>query len=115
MQTVISKERLVGIITENLKKHQEEYTSAIKGYYVVQADLYTALAAAARDGVDGKPEYHRKPENHENDYKRILRMLEVTEATEISLDEKDFSRYVEDNWEWREMHMQSTAAYGGKG
>jgi len=51
------------------------------------------------------------PEDHTEDYDRVLMMLSMCTEAEIELSESQFAQYVMDDWGWKRDFLQSNANY----
>lgn len=110
------KDNLKKIIQRNLDKHKTDYADAIKGYYITLVETHQKILDLAKKQQDLKEStYLPKPKQYIAEYERILRMLDATESDQIPLNEQDFSRYVEDQWDWKTEFLASSTQYGGKG
>lgn len=114
MQTVkIERNKLLGIIQENLTTHVAEYKEAMIGYRMTVRDRLEKALAKAAEGEINRNIFHDlpEPENHENDYKRVIRMLELSADEIIELEEHDFNSYVLDEWMWTARTKLSNSFY----
>lgn len=134
----VSGAELLKALRENKQKHDEIFASALEGYYkAVQDEIETkktTLASVAvelsnfefsQQQTDKKPvRFTTKlpiydifnirtafPENHEDDYARAIRMVELSAIEYFSLTESEFNRYVMNNWEWKEKFLLSSSQY----
>jgi hypothetical protein len=114
MKTVkIRKAELKAIVTKNAAKHRDDLADAWDGYNKACIDVLEKLLAKFRSGekVTAVQLYERPPEDHTKDYDRVLKMIDMSVDNEIELDQNDFSRYVLDEWEWKEMWAVSNSKY----
>jgi hypothetical protein len=51
------------------------------------------------------------PENHLEDYDRVIDMLKYSVADKVELSSKDFDAYVRNNWAWRQSFLGTNTAY----
>jgi len=51
------------------------------------------------------------PEDHTDDYDRIITMLEMHQDAQIEISENDFAMYVMDQWRWKDAFLLSNSAY----
>jgi hypothetical protein len=110
----LNKEELLEKIRKNMETHQGIYETAVEEFNKQQIELLENMVTKAREG---KP-FDRLalsrlpvPENHMDDYKRAVRLLEMEVRKEIKLDERDFNRYVLDEWEWQRNFAANTQSY----
>ena len=55
--------------------------------------------------------YLTYPENHLDDYDRVIGMLEFSVADKVELTAQDFNAYVRNKWEWHNSFSSSNQAY----
>jgi len=99
-------------LRENRKKHEEVFNQALAGYQTKAIDELNRLI----EHVKSNPEKQlyvaeRAPSNHLKQYDRIILMLEQCTETEIELDEKEYTNYIQDNWEWTQHFYSSNSMY----
>jgi hypothetical protein len=101
MKSNVNKEKLLAALTENRAKHVETYNDALDGYYAAVAEFYAEQAsqAKAHKKVESYLPYSR-PQNHSDDYDRVIGMLQWHTAENFDLTEQEYSSYVMDNWAW---------------
>lgn len=51
------------------------------------------------------------PENHLEDYDRVINMLKMSVADKVELNAGDFDAYVRNNWSWRKSFLTSNVGY----
>ena len=52
-----------------------------------------------------------QPEDHTDDYSRVIEMLAMTTAEDIELSQDEFEKYVRDKWEWSAHAYASNSMY----
>jgi hypothetical protein len=112
MKTLVKKERLVAIITENRAAHRDLFLRAVEGYRsFVTRELEDKLDQL-RDGklVESWSRYPI-PEDHTRDYDRVLRMLDLDERDQMELTEQETAWFIMDDWEWKRQWNTSNTAY----
>jgi hypothetical protein len=62
--------------------------------------------------VDEQVKETTEPKDQTKDYDRIIGMLEADTEPTITLDEADYRRYVQDEWDWTSQWKTTNAAYG---
>ncbi len=68
---------------------------------------------SARDGGEIKLGINLTvPVDHTKDYDRVIRMLTMSTADEITISESQFTQYVMDEWNWKAAFVGTTAMYG---
>lgn len=116
MQTVnIDRVKLLEIVKENRTKHIAEFKDAMKGYRAAYIGRLNDVLEVAdtdnglleRDILRNLPE----PENHEKEYDRVIRMLELSADPLIELSDHEFNQYVLDEWVWAARAKLSNSYY----
>lgn len=120
----IPRDRLLGILRENLERHKQEYAEAMKGWRekvrLVIAQGQKTLAEYAEDaqGEDFVPAgFHYflqvppVPESHADDYADAIALLEMETTEVIYLNRQDFLRYVRDQWDWQDQFKSLVNSY----
>jgi hypothetical protein len=118
MQTVIvHRDRLRQALTENRLRHETNWKEAHARWRVDLADQLTWAAVELADGgkvnLAGILKEHQEPENHTEDYDRVLAMLDFSDTDQITLTQGDFRNYVLDEWDWKTRWNLSNAKYLG--
>lgn len=110
----VRKAELMAQIEANLMTHQATYEKALDAYreQAVQT-LYEAIDAINQGKVMGLVFHAPVPQDHSDDYRRILGMLERHVGDTIELTEAAYAKLVDDEWEWRAAWLASTASYLG--
>ncbi len=113
MRTVtVHRDEFLTRVRENRDNHRQVFEEAVEGY---RNRLTNELERRIRDlkrgrQVDqyiGLPE----PEDHTDDYDRILAMAEMSIDDTLELTEDEFAMYVMDQWRWKQSFSHSTALY----
>lgn len=105
MQNVnVDKSHLIKRIEQNLKLHRKEYEKAWYGFQEEVEKKLTELlqnvsSAEFKDTIETNV-YLQPPQNHEEEYSKVLRMLEMSKDAVITLSSREFDMYVDDNWDW---------------
>ena len=117
MKTVkLLKAELLDIITKNRNGHRAEFEKAFEGYrkeciHLLEQNL---KSLKERNGhIVRFTEF--PPEDHTDDYDRVLLMLKMSVDDKVELDARDFARFVQDDWEWKEQWSLSNSKYTNSG
>lgn len=121
----VDRTKLIDVIKANKVKHVLEYKEACHDYAVdamreinKAIDSLNSDAKKIGDGEVIKLAFINLrtvvPTSHEKDYDRAIGMLEMTTENEIRLPEEDFSKYVTDDWEWKEQWDTVRNSYSSK-
>jgi hypothetical protein len=96
----VKKEELLSVVKENMEAHKLVYEKSM----IMFKENYGHRLSIMTAGIEiGEFDMHlnlSKPESHEKDYQRIIRMLELECREELELDEQEFAHYVMDQWGW---------------
>jgi hypothetical protein len=108
-----NRQRLIEVLTENRAKHRKEYDEAVEEYWqAVRRKLDKIMVKYKnRENVGYVVTMPRPSTSHEKDYDRVLQMLQMAVETEVSLSEKDFARYILDDWEWKDDFNTTKGSY----
>ena len=109
--TVDRDDFLVEVIA-NREAHREVFEEALEGYHNrLKAELERRvrdLKAGRRiDQYIGLPE----PEDHTDDYDRVITMAQMSVDDTLSLSEDEFAMYVMDQWRWKQGFAETTLRY----
>jgi hypothetical protein len=108
----VSKDRLLKTLQENREKHLSLFLEAQEKY---RGKLIAALderLAQARAGRAVSTHFNLpEPVNYTEAFDQAIQMVEWAEGATIDLDERDFRRYVMNQWEWAKVFAESTASY----
>ncbi len=108
----VHRDEFLARVRENRDNHRSVFEEALEGY---RNRLTAELERRVRDlnrgrRVDqyiGLPE----PEDHTEDYDRILAMAEMSVDDTVHLTEDEFAMYVMDQWRWKQSFSESTDRY----
>lgn len=107
----LNKDELLGIVRENKDKHVAAYKEAVKDFQIAVIKICNEnMEILSAGGIDIKPLPH-KPMTYESNYNRAIRMLELSVDTVVELDQYEFAKLVQDEWEWKQIFDTSNATY----
>lgn len=99
-------------LRKNHEKHIADYADAVTGYKLA---MVSYLSNALRMAKAGEEVSHLidvvKPVSYESDYTKAIAMLAWTTDKEIVLSSSDFSKYVLDEWSWKESFSTVASLY----
>ena len=108
----IDRDKFVDRVQANRDGHRATFEKALEGYRV---RVIHELERRVRHVNEGRAFdlYFRlpEPEDHTDDYDRVLEMarLSVDEVIELTAD--DFASFVLDQWGWKQNFLDTTAMY----
>jgi hypothetical protein len=108
---------LLDIVIANKEKHIAAFIEAVADYKVLVLKLATANLKLAKT-ADLKEFRNMKlvpaaPVSYEDNYKRAIRMLELSVEDIIAVEEDVFNQLVLDEWHWKNSFTASNAMYKG--
>lgn len=108
----ISKSVLLPIVVENKNKHNEVFNLAVSGYWQKAENILSDKL----EKVKNKERIENSlglsyPVSYENDYNRVIRMLELTNEKEIDLSSNEFDQYVRNEWSWKNVFISNSLSY----
>lgn len=113
MRTVtVHREEFLNRLRINRDNHRAVFEDALEGYRNrLTAELERRVRDLKRgrkvDQYIGLPE----PEDHTDDYDRIIAMAEMSISDRVELSQDEFAMYVMDQWRWRQSFSDSTELY----
>lgn len=115
MKTVtVRKEDLLERVEANRARHRDIFEKALEGYRNRAVELLEEHIERIRDGkVEKVHVILPRPEDHTDDYDRVIEMINMSVDDELELDEREFSQYVQDNWMWKNEFLAMSATYTG--
>ena len=96
----IKQDVLLQILKKNLTLHESIYKKAQKAFKQNYIKTLAKLSKSARKDKFTLSLNLHLPENHENDYKAAIKMVELSSREEIQLTEDEFMQYVMNQWNW---------------
>ncbi len=113
MRTVkIDKDDFIGRVSVNRDNHRAVFEKALDGYQRRMIEELERRLRAVRRGraID---QYFRlpEPEDHTDDYDRVLTMAKMSVEDVIELTADDFAMYVMDQWHWKQTFTETTGFY----
>ena len=113
MRTVrINKHEFIAAVETNLDQHRTTFEQALKGYRArmireLERRIHDLSRGRRIDQYIGLPE----PDDHTDDYRRVLTMAEMSVDDVIELTDDEFAMYVMDHWRWKQNFTETTARY----
>ena len=110
---MVEKGKLLEALKRNREKHAVEYQDALEGW----AETARIQLADEIDDLKTCPEeaslYFNlpKPESYVADYDRAIAMVEMDVRETLEMSESDFSKFVLDQWGWKESFDNITKVY----
>lgn len=108
----IEKSKLLEIVRKNRSEHRDVFIEAQKNY---RSDVVRQLDMALEDARNGKkiPQIIQfvAPEDHTKDYDNVIRMIELSEDSVLTLAHNEFKSYVMDEWSWTRSWGASNVRY----
>lgn len=112
-KVTIKKTELLDAIQKNCEQHKKDYAEAIVGFRAAVIEAMKKHLASATEGGEIKLGINLTvPVDHTKDYERVIRMLTMSTADEITISESQFTQYVMDEWNWKAAFVGTTAMYG---
>lgn len=121
-QVKVKRDDLLAVVKTNRERHIAEYEQSVVGYKREAIDeIERAMAAMKRQVSELREgEVVRLgavcfnlvvPENHSGDYDRVIKMLEMCVDEQLEVNEREFSKYAMDVWDWTEDFRNTTSHY----
>jgi hypothetical protein len=113
MQNVyLNRDELLPIVKENKQKHDNIFSTAVSGYWVKAEEILNGKLnkVKAKQQVDNYLGLSY-PEDHSDEYDRVIRMLELSSDDKIQLTSSEFDCYVRNQWNWRKAFLTVNSTY----
>lgn len=108
----IQKEAVKERVQTNRNQHRETFEKALEGYRTTVVDWFNEQVDKAKDGKDFEVMFTLpKPEDHTEDYDRVLDMVGLSEDETITLTASEFAQYMRDDWGWKKVFNQVSSSY----
>ena len=111
----LNKNELLNIVRKNLDKHVAEFAEAVEDYKTavlkIAQDNLKLAKKADLDIFKQIKSVPAAPTSYEDNYKRAIRMLELSVDEIIELDDAVFNQLVLDEWAWKQSFTASNMAY----
>jgi len=115
MNLSIKVSDLRDVVEANRSTHEDTYKKAKKRYKELKKrlDNWKEKIDADFPKEIGISLFYTMPvpENHLEDYDRILEMLSFETRDTIELSESEVRKYIQDNWEWSSSFIANSASY----
>lgn len=111
-KVTIKKTELLDAIKTNREQHKKDFEETWAGFKVEVENQMVKHLELLRS--EGKPMLNIPlivPQEHTKEYDRVIRMLEMSTADEITVSETQFTQYVMDEWQWKAGFTVSSAMY----
>ena len=110
----MSKNDLIDIIRKNMLTHKQNYEKAWEGFVKLAVETLEKNLENVRNKKKVSVYVNETiPKDMTPEYERALGMLSHHNDEYVFLNAEDYSRYVEDNWEWKQNWTSSNSKYTG--
>lgn len=115
MKTVtVKKSELLHALKQNLDEHAAQLITFQDERNTEMLNRLQAVLNEVSEGRQGPESLHfPKAPDHREDYRRAIRMVEMSVDDTIELDMHEFNQYVMDNWGWKENFLRTAMSYSG--
>jgi coenzyme F420-reducing hydrogenase alpha subunit len=117
MQTTLSTKTVLATLITNRDKHQKDHEKALKNFFKqAQEALKEQLELAKKSdkklnlALNYKYELHL-PDSHVDDYDRVIKMIGSSSSETVLLNEQDYTKYIEDDWDWKKTWTAKNSKY----
>jgi len=110
-KVIVNKADLLKVLTKNRKNHEKKFKKAIKEYrkQVIQHLEYAINCAKTNKKIITHI-LLTMPENHIEDYDRVIGMLQMSTENEITIDDIQYRHYVLDKWLWMKQFRETSSS-----
>jgi len=101
-KVTVRRTELLEALRGNRTKHAADYAESLVGFKAAFIEEAEKLLAAAKAGKTDKQVIGlAEPKDYTKDYDRVIRMMEMCTADEVTVTEQQFSQFVLDEWQWQ--------------
>ena len=114
MEINVESSKLLQILKKNKAIHETEYEQLLSAFYnnVAYAALEISKQAESCDGNITLRITAIRPVSNSKDYADVIGMLELSADDTFKLNEKDYKKYVLDEWDWSASFIHAKSSYG---
>ena len=114
-KVTVNKVKLIEIISTNMANHRGEFLKAQEGFKATVVEELEKHLESARQGKRIN-QYLSLPEpvDHTKEYETVLSMLNMSVDIEVTIEYDDYSKYVLDDWKWKEQFSNTASLYNNK-
>lgn len=111
----VERMALLNSIKGNRDAHRALFLKAQEGYRVMMIEELDRMLQEAKDGKHiRRGVSFAEPQDHTEDYDRVIRMLEMSVDKEIEIDANSFDQYVRDRWSWKQFADSTNTLYAAR-
>lgn len=110
----MDRDELLEKLVANRAKHKDEFEAGLKIWKkkATKALKKAATKAEKKGWIEIYPlSALPKPENYLSSYDDAIARVEADIRPELELDDREFSAWVQDNWNWRGAFAMNTQSY----
>lgn len=108
----VAKDTILDKIKANRDDHRVKFDEAIEGYKQRSLELLQEHIDRIKDNAPERVIISLPwPEDHSEDYNRVIAQLELSLDKELELTEQEFAMYVLDQWGWKQDFAATYAMY----
>lgn len=111
----VERMQLLTAIQGNRDAHRDLFIKAQKGYREMMIEELDRMLKDAKEGLPIRRAVALvEPQDHTEDYDRVIRMLEMSVDKEIEIDASSFDQYVRDRWSWKQFADSTNTLYAAR-
>jgi hypothetical protein len=113
-EIVVKKTALLEVLKKNRAEHRDTFLAAQKGYRETVIKELDAQLARARSGdpfVLARIAQLATPQDYTDQYDKVIGMLTMDTADTVTLNEHEYTCYVQDEWGWGRQWAVANSAY----
>ena len=109
----VKRQALLERIKANRDNHKVDYDKTWDGYSKAVTKFFEENMAELKAGRKWKNTAFSGPvpQDHTEDYDRVIDMLSMEIREDLEIDEQQFAQYVRDDWGWKNQFVTTSANY----
>lgn len=118
----VKKTTVLKALKTNKQRHHEEFEEALYGWADEMKKKLNDFLDKLKLSIQDPSALEKivfnvhlpKPVSYEKEYDKAIMMVEYEIREEIEISSKDFSKYFQDEWSWKENFFSNTELYKSK-
>lgn len=114
IKVTIEKALVLEALHKNMEEHKRTFQKAMEVYRQKAIEAFEAKIDALKNGRWISHTLNLPiPEEHTNDFQRVINMLQRDINDTVELTENDYRVYIDNEWNWQRAFLSNTTAYLG--
>lgn len=108
----VDRVKLIEKLKANRELHKQNYEAQNDAFKKKILEYARKVMDAAENGIAYRGSMPSEPTNYEPQYDRALGMLEISDQQTVALSSRDYARFWEDDWDWKNHFVNNSSELG---